>query len=237
MKAHIVAIAGFIFLWICFINGCSKWDLKPVPWPPPPAPYQQPPILTNSFTQEFDTFTVLTKHGWGTRLFRSDYVSQGWEYGNMKVKPAYIGNAYSFRSDPGEYVYAGHSYTPDTVISMWMFTPPVEMKNGDRISFYTVDDTLPASINRLQVRLNPSDTTSDVGTTAMGAGQFTYLISDINRSQLPQGYPQNWTKMEYTISGLPGTIRSRIAFRYFIYSRDTIKAGAIGVDLFQFVKS
>jgi hypothetical protein len=123
-----------------------------------------------------------------------------------------------------------------------MITPPIEMKNGDRFSFYTRTYTGSTYPDRLQVRMNRTDNTPDVGIDSSSVGKFTTLLDDINpnlSSSATTGYPQTWKKFEYTISGLPAPVKRRIAFRYYVPNGGTTGANsnAIGIDLFQFISN
>jgi hypothetical protein len=114
-----------------------------------------------------------------------------------------------------------------------MITPVYEIKNGDKISFYTRCSprySLTDFIDRLQVRLNETDNTADVGTTPTSVGKFTMLLKDINEGLGNNVYPQTWTQYEITITGLAAPKQTRIAFRYM---PDGNKANGVGIDLFQ----
>jgi hypothetical protein len=235
MKSSMFITACFFFLWISSFNGCVK---DPVYQPitpvvePPPLP---PPIITQSFTQEFDTsFSSLLYKGW---VFKdqSNPWNGGWVQGRHADKinsGPDISPAYSTASgDPYEFAYTGHWQQP-VVVSTWMFTPPVTLKNGDKFSFFTIGNT--TGINRLEIRLNETDTTSAVGLQAGDIGKFTKLVGSVNPSSAIDGYPKTWTKFEYTVTGLQNAITSRIAFRYYV--TNSKPDGAIGIDQLNYQK-
>jgi len=224
-------IAASIFLWICSFNSCSKDR----PTPPITNAVAPPPVITQSFTQEFNTvFSDLSAQGWVFKDY-SNPSNGGWEQGyhadkmyfGPTIAPAYsstIGDQYNF-------AYAGFLQQP-VVVNAWMFTPPVTLKNGDKLSFFTKCDSI--GINRLEIRLNETDTTSAIGLQAGDAGKFTKLVGTVNSSSAIDGYPKTWTRFEYTITGLQGSITSRIAFGYSVTNPKA--EGAIGIDLLNYQK-
>jgi len=200
-------------------NGCKK-DTDP------PNP--------NSLKEEFDDVTSLSQKGW---LFTNNSTPPGiasWQQGfNGVGKGGPSGfSAYSYKNYSIEYVYVGNYYgSPNTIISSWMITPPLDIKNGDRLSFYTRAESISGFADRLQVRLNMEDNTVDVGSSATSVGKFTTILKDINESLVVDGYPKAWTKYEVTISGLSAAKQARIAFRY---CPEGGMSSGIGVDLFEF---
>lgn len=198
-------------------------------------PHLPPPVLKNSYTEEFAQNTnVMEIKGWVFKNHSSERSIEGWHRGYSSrgkdgiIGPE-IGPAYSSKGDAEEFAYAGHTDI-SIYLNMWMLTPPIEMKNGDKISFFTkMDQQSKDSTNMLEIRLNPIDTTSDVGNYNHDIGKFTMLMGKVF-----EGYPKEWTKKEFIISGLNGTIRSRIAFRY--YNPGIATFGAIGIDVLKFEK-
>ena len=117
------------------------------------------------------------------------------------------------------------------------------MKNGDIISFWTTTGNPVNFPDRMQVWLNPTNNSTNVGRTAAETGDFTTKLLDLNPnlspSPYPDGYPSTWTKFEIVISGLPnGTIaqKHRIGFRYYVKNggpSGTV-SDEIGIDDFDF---
>jgi len=190
---------------------------------------------TKTYKEEFVDVYNLGAKGWTLKDNSAPYQTAVWhqgfsgpdKYGMTSGFPAY-----SFKDDEDEYAYIGFTpYNGSYTISSWMISPVYEVKNGDKISFYTRAAEGTGFADRLQVRLNETDNTTDVGGTATSVGKFTMLLKDINENLAINGYPQTWTKYDITISGLTGAKQSRIAFRYF---PDPSKSNGIGVDLFTF---
>ena len=223
-------MATCCFIWIAFIDGCRKDELSPNV--PIHRPHMPPPVLKNTYTEEFAQNTnVMVVKGWVFINLSTDRNSDGWhkDFTPDAKSPGVstLSPAYSDHGDPHEFAYVDGGW--NQLVNKWMLTPPVELKNGDKISFYTkMDPQSPDSFNLLEIRLNPSDTSSDVGSAANDVGRFTLLVGKVF-----EGYPKIWTKKEFILSGINGTIRSRIALRYY---PPTGSASAIGVDVLKFEK-
>jgi hypothetical protein len=76
--------------------------------------------------------------------------------------------------------------------------------------------------------------TSRCGSNPQSVGGFATVLLDINSAQAESGYPVDWTKYEYTFSGISGQVERRIGFRYFV--PNTAIPRGIGIDLFKFEK-
>lgn len=209
-------------------NGCEKDYVAPAQ------------ATTRSFVEEFDTVANLYAKGW---VFNNNSRPQGaatWQQGVFAAgKTGFDGwPAYSYKASADEYVFAGYAAGSGTAtLSSWMITPEIEMRNGDRFSFYTRTFEGSTFPDRLQVRLNHNDNSADVGFDSSSVGKFTTLVADINPNLTTTGYPQTWTRYEYTVSGLPSTLlKRRIGFRYYVPNGGTTGANsnAIGIDKFEF---
>jgi hypothetical protein len=186
-----------------------------------------------TFKEDFVDVFSLSSKGWffkDNSSPESASWTQGFTGGDKSGRAGF--DAYSYKVDKDEYAYIGYpSWSMSSInISSWMITPIYQIKNGDKLTFYTRTAST-GYADRLQVRLNESDNTPDVGNSATSVGSFTILLKDINEASSLDGYPQNWTKYEITISGLSGPKQSRIGFRYFV---DGSKSNAIGIDAFSF---
>jgi hypothetical protein len=214
MKKNIILCA--LLILIAFSNSCKK---------------DSDDSKTKVYKEDFVEMHLIESKGWVLKDNSFPYGASWWQGFTGADKSGRPGfPAYSHKKNEGEYAYVGYqSWGTDPInISSWMISPAYEMKNGDKLVFYT-RNARPGYADRLQVRLNETDNTADVGTTASSVGKFTILLKDINEAQAIDGYPKTWTRQEITISGLGGTKQSRIAFRYFV---DGSKSDAIGVDAF-----
>ena len=228
-KYLVLFVVGSWFILITLINGCDKTIIDP------------PPLEEKSFIEEFDTIAKLYNKGW---VFVNNSKPQGaatWQQGvyeSGKLGPDGF-PAFSYKASGDEYIFAGYQSGNDVAtISSWMITPAIEMKNGDKFSFYTRTVAGNPFPDRMQVRLNLSDDSWDVGNTASSVGKFTTLLVDINPNYLTgaNGFPPAWRKYEFTISGLLAPVKRRIGFRYFVENGGPSGANsnAIGIDKFQF---
>lgn len=224
-----VAVAIALFT---LVNGCQKDYVAP-------ATEQ-----SRSFTEDFDTVANLYKKGW---VFNNNSRPQGeatWQQG--VYAPGKLGGfdgfpAYSYKASADEYIYAYYLFTSATsggTISSWMITPEIEMRNGDKFSFYTRTIAQSAFKDRLEIRFNPTDNSADVGFDSSSKGKFTTLLATVNPDFTATGYPATWTRYEYTITGLPNTLlKRRVGFRYYVSdagSGATANGNAIGIDKFEF---
>ncbi len=102
-------------------------------------------------------------------------------------------------------------------ISEWLISPVIYgLNNGDTVVIYT--RTLAGSPfpDRLEVRLSALGASTDVGENSASVGDFGVLLISVNPSLVVSGYPENWTVVEATVSGLPAPVTGRVALRYFV---------------------
>jgi hypothetical protein len=125
------------------------------------------------------------------------------------------------------------SVKTEGTISNWLLTPTLVLKNGGTFSFWTRTVSGSAYPDRLEVRLNSTDTTADAGTTATSVGNFTTTLLSVNPNLVTGGYPDTgWTNYTITLSGLTGIDTGRIAFRYYVTDGGINGANSnyIGID-------
>ena len=122
-------------------------------------------------------------------------------------------------------------------INNWLISPLITgLANGDSFSFYTTTTPASAYPDRLEFRLSTSGTSTSVGTTTTSVGVFTTVLATVNSALAVGGYPETWTQVTATISGLAAPIDGRVAFRYFVTSGGPTGANSniIGVDAFSY---
>ena len=130
-------------------------------------------------------------------------------------------------------------YCTDTVgvgnTSVWLFTPPVVLNNGDSISFYTISYSNNYYPDRMELRLNTTSTDTSVGTTETSVGNYTTLLLTINPLLDTINYPLVWTKYSVVLSGMSGN-PGRIAFRYLVPNTggSGTNGSVVGIDDFSF---
>jgi hypothetical protein len=189
-------------------------------------PSVETPVIRTSFTEEF--------------LSRFSTEAKGWQYGSwgsgfdtlMNKGMMVIGfPAYSYQASKTEYVGSFPKANFQSTANSWLQTPPILIKEGSRISFFTRQDT-ESTTERLQVRINKSKSTdAGVPWDTTSVGSYTFLILEINAPMNQQGYPANWQKFEYTFTGITDSMVTRIAFRHIVPSN--VSKG-IGIDQFVF---
>ena len=203
--------------------------------PPPPgcsnpitasvlSQVQVPAAPVNLINEGFNT---VIPAGWAAQNNSQPVGLTNWFQGNAGVFPANTGAATSYIATNF------NNTTGANTISNWLFPPSVLMKNGDQFKFYTRTVGAPAFPDRLQVRMNTTNTGTNVGATNTSVGDFTTLLLDINPTYTTSGYPSAWTQYTITLSGLPaGGVNGRLAFRYFVENGGPAGANSdyIGID-------
>jgi hypothetical protein len=217
-------IAGFII-----IASCTKED----------APAAAPKDY--SFVQEFDSMEAMLNQGWVARnnsrpLGTSTWVTGQYGWDAKKGVSGYPGANTSHSGT--DYVLCPFSAqgdpTPRNVStgqigrsSCWLISPAVPMKNGDKISFYTRTLEVPATFkDKMEFRVNYNNSSVEIGNDSSTVGDFTTLVTTVNGQFTASGYPDVWTKYEYTVVGSNVPKMGRFAFRY--NTPDAGNAGANG---------
>jgi len=206
-----------------------------------------------SYHEEFDSMQRVIDAGWKGINLSNPPGGDSWQQGSYIINTQKGGPfvsgipSHSYKASANE-----HAFVPYTAgaglsfLNCWLLTPPLSMKNGDVVSFWTRTRSPVSFPDRMQVWLNPVNDGTNVGRTNAETGDFTVKVLDINptlsASPYPTGYPTEWTKFEFVISGLPnGTIpqKHRVGFRYYV--KDGGPSGAvsdeIGIDDFDFISN
>jgi MYXO-CTERM domain-containing protein len=73
-----------------------------------------------------------------------------------------------------------------------------------------------------------------VGATTTSVGDFTITLASVNPTLAVGGYPEDWTQITGTVSGLAAPVDGRVALRYFVTSGGPTGANSniIAVDSF-----
>ena len=222
MKKFLFILAGYLALTSAFlIPSCKK----------------EKTTTDRTVKEEFMNVMDLASYGW--RLIDNSNPANhaSWVQGRKgtdKLGP-YGFDAYSYKNNITEYAYAGYlAAGPPTTVSSWLITPPMDIANGDKLIFYTRNER-DGYADRLQVRMNTTDDTPEVGITESSTGKFTVQLLDINPMMQLNGYPNYWKRFELVISGLAGKIKGRIAFRYMANADYSNYTNGIGIDAFEYV--
>lgn len=188
----------------------------------------------NSFVlqEQFVSVRQLQFNDWKFVNNNAPNITASWAQGYTPGKiDLFVFAAKSYTTSQDEYAFVNGYYpyaTATAEISSWMITRALTLKNGDIVRFYTRASNRTGSINRLQLLLNETSDSYDVGNTPASVGLFTKVLLDINANQTADGFPaSDWTLQSATIAGLSGAIRTRLAFRYVASG---LTASGIGVD-------
>ena len=183
------------------------------------------PLTVPLLSEKFNDISTLSGAGWAQINNSSPLGGTGWFQGVPNVFTANSAPSYS-------YIGANYNNTGTTgTISNWLLTPPVLLKNGTTLTFYTRS---PGSgyADRLEVRMSTNNTSTNVGSTATSVGDFTTVLLTINPTLAGTGYPSTWTQYTVTVSGLGAPVTGRIGFRYYVTSGGSNGANSdfIGID-------
>jgi hypothetical protein len=119
-------------------------------------------------------------------------------------------------------------------INSWLLTPPLSIKNGSVLTFYTKKtDFMSQFPDNLEVRMSTNGSSADVGTTSSSLGDFINLLLSINPANVVGGYPGSWTKYTVIVSGLTAPTTGRFAFNYYFQNAFT-QGLEIGIDAFEY---
>jgi hypothetical protein len=155
-----------LLLPVCFIiagaTACKKDD---------PATLIPPPIPDQSFVEEFDTVASAYHRGWVPVNNSNPKGSGIWVQGGS---PQPYFEPYSSKGTYPGFIAADYLSTSAdaAVVSNWLISPPVYMRNGDKIIFYTrtllfydasLDDSTDYG-NGLEVCINRKNDGTNVGT-------------------------------------------------------------------------
>lgn len=189
------------------------------------------------FSEGFDTFANLAGQGWTSTNQSTPAGTGAWAQGG--------GTAFSTGGQAGgttSFTLVNYtSVTGSGTISNWLITPPITVKNGDVISFYTRQGgTSGVYADRLELRLSDQGSGSTVPSGgATDVGSFTNVAVSVNPDLLPNVYPLTWTQYSYTVSGLNADTSMRVAFRYYVTDGgpNGDNSNIIGVDTFAVSRS
>ncbi len=206
-------------------------------------------IKTNAqimvYHQGFDSLSVLMTHGWEVKN-NSNPVGPGtsggvgeWTQGDQTVfgDTAYSGTANSF-------ALVDYSSTdPEGVISDWLLSDTITLRNGDTVAFYTLSYNSAAYPDNLECRFSTMGTSNNVGTDTVSVGDFSNLLFAINPNFDTVSYPSitsydtvlahhTWKKFYGIVGGLSGYTSCRLGFRYFEHDGgfNGLQGTTIGID-------
>jgi hypothetical protein len=169
-------------------------------------------------------------------LNNSEAPNLTWEQGNTLNITAHNGDPQTFLGVGYE---SSSSETP-AIISNWAVSPSRTFNNGDILTFYSKrKEFTPVFPDRLEVRFSAEGNSIYTGFSPEDVGDFNSLLLSINPDLTANGYPDTWTQYTIVISGLPGPINGRIAFRYYVTEGgpNGSNSNYIGIDSFTYYSS
>jgi hypothetical protein len=228
------SVVSFLLLTLTACSGDEKKAQEVI----------RPEPKSFSFTEEFDDVAGLANKGWVILNNSEPGGPTGWRQGKYEArfdsKNGQVVDgfpAFSAQKAPTDFVSADlHTGSGRSTISSWLISAPIAIKNGDTLSFYSrTKGTYP---DRMEVRANLTNHSTNVGNSATSVGDFTTLWLTINPSLTLSGYPNTWRKYTIPITGLANgaLINTRIAFRYFVIDGGPNGANSdmIGIDQLKF---
>ena len=244
-KRNLLLIGFVLMIFSSVIISCGEEKVT--------AKTSQPASL--SYHEEFDSIQRVIDKGWRAVNKSNPASGENWQAGSyiatlsantfFKNSPFYSNiPAHSYKASANEYALCPYTVGDGlSFVNCWLLTPPLAMKNGDKISFWTRTTSPPVSYpDRMQVWLNPNSDGTNVGVNQTETGDYTIKLLEINEAQSSTGYPTDWTKYEITISGLPNGITAknlRVGFRYYVKNGGPLGSNSneIGLDDFDFISN
>lgn len=135
------------------------------------------------------------------------------------------------------YTSTTSTLTTGATISNWLFSPIVNVQNGDVVTFYTRIGKFgsAAYADNLQLRMSTNGAfTTDPAADPFAVGDYTNLLAEVNPNLDLTSYPTTWTQYSYTVAGLSGPSDVKFAFRYFVTDGglNGNNSDIIGIDSF-----
>ncbi|HMT75172.1 MAG TPA: choice-of-anchor J domain-containing protein [Chitinophagaceae bacterium] len=165
--------------------------------------------LTNTLSNTViltEGFNTVLPSGWAQQNNSTPLGTTNWFQGNSTVFASYSGAADGYIAANWQNTTTSGSGTIDN----WLFTPVLNVKNGDVITFYSrIPTDVPEYPDRLQVRISSNGSSTNVA-------DFSNLLLTINPSLVTGVYPKVWTQFTATVSGLSAPTTGRVAFRYWV---------------------
>jgi hypothetical protein len=236
MKKNILESYSLVTIISLVLAACASDEKK--------AEIIRPEPKSLSFVEEFDDVSAMSGKGWVIVNSSEPAGPSGWRQGKYEVrfdsKNGQVVDgfpAFSSQKAQTDFVSVDLNAGSDVAtLSAWLISAPIAIKNGDVLSFYARSHGDFA--DRMQVRANLANQSTNVGKGANAVGDFSTLWLDVNPNLTATGFPVNWTKYTITVSGLAtgALINARIGFRYFVPNGGPSGANSdmIGLDQLKF---
>ena len=169
-------------------------------------------------SEGFNNIATLPAAGWVQTNNSTAPLGNSWFQGNSGIFPASSGAADSYIA--ANYLSTGNAAG---AVSNWLFTPVLSLDVTSELSF-TVRNAGDGFIDRLEVRLSTSGSSTNVGSTTTSVGDFSTLIGVYQASSASP-----WISLTYPLYSLTTPVNGRLAFRYVVGSVATA-GNYLGVD-------
>jgi hypothetical protein len=190
-------------------------------------------LHAQSFIEDFDDVPTLFSNGWTHHNNSSPFGSGDWrqDFGNFNPPPTAPDNS----SIVCDFTSVASGQSGD--ISNWLITPTINFTSGDSIVFFTRSFNNGAYPDRMEVRLNRTNTTN-VGSSTTSVGDFdtTFLVINPTLTISSGGYPMIWSRYAFEITGVLPSTPCRLGFRYFVTDGGQTgnNGSTIGIDHFEY---
>jgi len=197
----------------------------------------------NLLTQNFDDPADLMD--WSQTNMSAPLGTNTWALASATILPYFDGGSGAYNGAPTSFLYVNFNSTTGGTgtISNWLFTPTVNLQNGDVLTFYAIKGLSGGTsvyADGFEVRMSTNgDSTNLPSAGAADVGDFTTLCLAVNPSLTTNDadFPSTWTQYTYTVSGLSGPTDCQFAWRYYVTnagpqgsSSDQIGIDAVSID-------
>jgi len=183
-------------------------------------------------------YDVAEAPNFGTPNYVSIYYPK-WEQAQLSLDPLQFPNAPypdriwkdAYQSQRGANGYAATSQANSIVwqaghsVNSWLVSPQVNIKNGDKISFFTYANGNAS----LELFINTKGNTNVGDGNGSNPGDFNSLslVTVPNLATDPHAiYPREWTRFEGTVTGLAKPVNGRFGFRYLMQNQPAFRFSA-----------
>ena len=169
-------------------------------------------------SEGFNNVATLPAAGWVQTNNSAAPLGNSWFQGNSGIFTANSGAVDS-------YIAANYLSTGSAAgaVSNWLFTPVLTLDGSSELSF-VVRNAGDGFLDRLEVRLSISGSSTNVGTTTTSVGDFNTLIGVYQASSASP-----WIGLTYPLNSLSAPVSGRLAFRYVVGTVATA-GNYLGVD-------
>jgi hypothetical protein len=173
--------------------------------------------FNTTLSEGFDSVSALSSNGWSFQNLSDPppLAPATWTQGLTTTSnyAAQSGPANSFAQVDFSST-AGDVTQANGTISNWLITPELDFSQGGTFSFFARTFGGNSRSEFIELRQSNAGTSTNVGTTATGLGDFTTLVGTAGSlTDVPGLSSSAWVQYSFNIA--PATGSGRLAFRYF----------------------